>query len=421
MVVCACWQIISLFVLYIGGGPWKYFVRKTGSNDLKRVAEMYNVIKETLGSEEFAECVREGAKATVNRRSKHFVHGSNSFGASKRSMLRNVPLNKLVETSAAVGGAASAMESVLDCADATCGVEDVVAKVQAIRRQEGDIERAKEREALQSLKDFRLRNTASMRSSLASIGPGLADTACNYIPVPSPVHGVMAIEYDEHTAGDLAGDLLSFGNAQKMAEKNILGHCDANWSHLHRNIAADDSSESSEADSDDYDGPCWLRQTCMCGEDDQRVDRIRNRVLRLCKQSMPFSRDKWKREALGCARIIIKFIPEIPAGGDVDEDLASFWGLDDDFRYMYISHMSFSPYCPMVQYAEEASDADALGAARAANEIAIKVNTRFSLSTKANECAMLYIQIFNVVFKILNTIVSMYLFHRSYGNMFRFV
>ena len=219
MVVCACWQIISLFVLYIGGGPWKYFVRKTGSNDLKRVAEMYNIIKETLGSEEFAECVREGAKATVNRRSKHFVHGSNSFGASKRSMLRNVPLNKLVETSAAVGGAASAMESVLDCADATCGVEDVVAKVQSIRRQEGQIEQAKEHEALQSLKDFRLRNTASMRSSLASIGPGLADTACNYIPVPSPVHGVMAIEYDEHTAGDLAGDLLSFGNAQKWLRR----------------------------------------------------------------------------------------------------------------------------------------------------------------------------------------------------------
>ena len=360
-------------------------MKKSGSNDLKMLGDLYRTMKLTLGSEDFEECLREGA-AAVGRRKAGGLNGFGSFGPRRRQVQQFYRNKLIVAARASAGEAATSMDSILDRADANDDeVEDVIDTVRSIRREAGTLAATTEHQHLQALIDFRQENLAEVRSTLA--GVGLAETANNYIPVPSPVHGVKAIAYDPHTAGDLAGDLLSCRASAGSQSGNIFQHCDTSWSNLNRDIGADESGPSSEADSDNYDGPCWVRQTCMCGVDDERVDAIRNRVLRLCKISMPFSGDIWKREALGSARIILKFIPELPPCEDGDQDVAAFWGLDEDFRYLHISSMSFSPYCPMVQVAEEASDADALGAARAHNEVAIKVGTRCILLTKANECA----------------------------------
>jgi hypothetical protein len=90
----------------------------------------------------------------------------------------------------------------------------------------------------------------------------------------------------------------------------------------------------------------------------------------------PYSQDLWKRAALGAGRIILRFVSSLLEGaGDVNADeLAEFWGLMDDERFWHVSHMSFSPYEPMLQSAQIATDGEAMGAACGAGEIALKVS-----------------------------------------------
>ena len=70
-------------------------MRKTGSNDLKWVGEIYRTMKATLGSEEFEECLREGAAATGRRKEAvarvRIVPGTGQFKINGRDLASYFP------------------------------------------------------------------------------------------------------------------------------------------------------------------------------------------------------------------------------------------------------------------------------------------------------------------------------------------
>lgn len=361
-----------------GGGSWRAYVRKQRSNKMSDIAVLYRALKEAGDSPEWHDCVEQGRIATDTHKSSVVVHGETSFGPSRRSVASNAcrdnAIALLADHDHSRGMAAfRAVDSALPFHGS---VEGVLKQASAIQRASSVVARHETRAIDNALAKFQSDHSASWRSEVSKHVRGFVNVDQSFVATPGPVGGVKCLSYDPHSSGDLSSDLCSHIHQHGLHKYPLQAAMRSHWSSLHRPIDTEEPDVSSDSDDDNAHGSCWLLGTCVCGDEGQRVFAVRNRLLRVVKTMCPYSQDLWKRAALGAGRIILRFVSSLLEGaGDVNADeLAEFWGLMDDERFWHVSHMSFSPYEPMLQSAQIATDGEAMGAACGAGEIALKVS-----------------------------------------------
>lgn len=69
-----------------GGGPWRAFVRRRRSNNLREVANLYRVEKAIPDSEVMRACIEEGVAGAARRRGPGLRKGETSFGPKHKSI-----------------------------------------------------------------------------------------------------------------------------------------------------------------------------------------------------------------------------------------------------------------------------------------------------------------------------------------------
>ena len=361
-----------------GGGRFRAFQRHIGSNNMTEVGRLYSQVKDLVGDEVMEKCLREGKEAKERWKDGDNV-GQTSFGPSKKAIDR-LQMRRCVgaeiATQAVVGGIADSLDRTID--EASVGdkkISDVLTKVRSVNKALTKTARVHEQQCISELREFRDRHSDAYRAEISTIAvSNVVQPLSAFDAAPSPAVGVNAVTFNTHTIGDIAADLCSYCANISGSHGNLLRSAESSWGHLHRELDGSESSESSSADEDTLDGDCLLLGSCICDVDGARANTKRNRFLRIMKDFFRMS-FKELRGYLGGSRVIAKLQPSMPA--DTDEtaavELAELWGLDSDVRYLHISDMNFTPYDPIVQFATEATEEEALGAAKGDGETALKV------------------------------------------------
>ena len=282
-----------------GGGAWRAFVRQLRSNNLREAAILYRELKAGGPSDAWSAILEQGAIATGQHKS-GVDKGNCSFGPRRR----DVASARARQTALALRGdgdhtRAMAAYTAVDAAGHCAGsVESVMKMASSIARATAAESRQSQRDVDAALTKFSDEHTVSWREDLMKCGANLAEASKSFVATPGPVHGVTSLVYDVHSSGEIASDLCSYAHSLGVHHSSLQQAMRAHWAHLHRPIDASRADESSESDSDNAHGSCWLLQTCVCDEEGQRVLQIRNRVLRAMKSYLPYSNQTWKRAAL---------------------------------------------------------------------------------------------------------------------------
>jgi hypothetical protein len=366
------------------GGAWRAFVRKMASRNLREVAEMYNIAKATLGDQVFRECVELGREATAAN-----IAGrvGNSFGPSRRDVQRKVKKLQLAAQMDAIGAGgadvsrAAKLESVL--LDATTYDYSMDETTQIARRlvlEAGRLKGMQEKRDADDVARFVDAATARWRAEVATLGPDMAELCEKLVASPPPCSGLVAFRPAPTSTVADADELLSYAETlpTKSSGTDFLRSVDTLWVHAHRekrNDREDVAKSSSSEDEEAAESWCFLQGKCLCPREGVMLHRFRNSVLRGMKVALPFSgNENWRRPLLGQGEVLLKFVAApVVSVADDDAELAELWGMEDLVVIWHVSHMSYSPYKPMLQSMTIASEEEAAKAGRVHPEVCLKV------------------------------------------------
>ena len=364
-----------------GGGGFRDFQRLTHSNNTQEVARLWNQLKLVAGSEVMEKCLRDGSEATKAWREGTSV-GSTSFGPSMKEV-KSIQRKRIVEAQLSAQGTSSIddkalVDQAIDSARAGGeNVSSVLSQIVGVRRQLHAVSRQSDNTSLLALERFRQEKSEAYRNVITQDAPiDFKAHLQTFEASPPPATGVSALSFRVSAVGDLAADMCSYCDTIAPGQGNMMRSVEATWSHLHRELDGSESGDSSEADVEQLDGCCLEYGMCICDGEGAKLWTMRNRFLRVMKDLFNM-KHKDLRELLGQGRIFVHLKPSMPVDTDEAEsaELAELWGLEEDHRYFHISDQCFKPYDPFVETAKEATDAEALGAAKGLGEIALKVLT----------------------------------------------
>jgi len=349
------------------------------TNDFKAVSEMYKQIKDVVGNEVMEKCIAEGKAATASWRNGS-VNGDTSFGPS-RKLIHKCQLEATTKAELAIFDANGLQKQVDTTIDSAISGGDTVANTLttliSVNRTVCKRNYAQSQQEELDIKQFRDANSQACRDEVAEAATTdvSRELQC-FQAAPPPATGVTCLEYNAMSAAELAGNLCDYCENGKLRQGNIMRCIDARWSHLHREIDGSESEASSEPDPETLDGCCYAHKMCVCSVEGQRVLAMKNRFLRIMKDTFRLSTHKDWRGFLAIGRIFVHLRPSMPSDTPAAEaaELAEQWGLDTDNRYLHISHHCFAPYDPLVEFAAEATEEEAIGAGRVDPELALKVS-----------------------------------------------
>ena len=354
-----------------GGGPWRAFMRKMGSNDAKEVSRLYNLAKANVGDEVFAECLQEGAEATMRRR---LTNGAVSFGPKASVVARETAsLQIQARVAQAAGLDAVAIDGLMaDVRLHDYPLDEALDMATKMQRQLVRASTNSERAADKCIAEFERANTSNWNAELAALAPGVAAASSgSLVAEPSPIPGALVFRLQDAPAVADASELVEYCRGMSLHHTYLLDALDKQWGALHQTVSddAEDSKDSSPEDEAIRQSQCWLVGTCVCGAQGQAIRQLRARLLRFLKDAHPVR--SAAHENLCQGRVFLKF--EASVAGDDDGGLAEFWGIDSDDMFVQVAHINFSPYAPMLQPMRWPTDEDRASACAAANEITLKV------------------------------------------------
>ena len=359
-----------------GGGAWRAFVRKQGSNDLTEVGRLYRALRDNVGDEVMAECIAEGQAATARRRAGHV---GNSFGPSQKDVVRAQHRRCLASQAqqlASEGGEDAAFDKLMqDARVQNYSVEQAAKMARVMHRHVGQVARERHAADDRAMHEFPVQNTEPWREELTSAAPALRSSGGDLVAMPSPIAGARAFCLPLSGVAKCSHDLVAYCKDISTHQSNLLHNLDVQWARLHQ-VQRDDDADARESSESDGDGAndiveCWRAGFCLCDEAGTAIWRFRNAFLKALKQAFPFSAEPWKRVALGAGRAIVKLM----SGGLIDggDDVAELWGIGNELVFWHVSDMSFRPYLPTVQEMHVGSECDVADACPAEGEIVLKV------------------------------------------------
>ena len=360
-----------------GGGAWRSFVRKQRSGDLRTVGQMYRALQAAGGPGLLQDCIREGEAATSRHKA---GRGGNSFGPAASAIRRQVQSRELAVRAQRLqqDGGDAALDILLgDAAAHNYNLGETIAMAKKLHCKVNELVRNEEKAAADAVQQFAVEKTREYRNAIAQVMPSDSKSAAgSFIARPAGLAGAQVVESTSTWSADAAAKLASHCAALGR-RSNVLTALDHEAAYLHstkRNDAEDEKMVSSSDDEADKDTLCWLRGGCMHGEDGRKQWGIRNDILAAMKVACPIG--SLERDALQDGRVFIRLMPSVlepPSDCRLSlAELSELWGLDTCARFWHVSHMSFSPYHPMVQEMIVAIEREALTAAPGDGEIALK-------------------------------------------------
>ena len=337
-----------------GGGAWRAFVREMGTNDLSEVGNLYRVIKNTVGSEEFAECLEVGLAAT-RRRSDGMK--ANSFGPSRKDLNRHRAKHaSLAIERVVVAHEGNAFDSVMETAVANgYTLKETSDAIKNVIRARNRSKRKREEEENVAIKAYEVANATRIQNHIAAVAPEASRFVAHYRARPPPASCVTIAEQATSAVVDPCSSLLQYCKDLGANHCNSLSALDQSWAlkHVAHECGHEDNKDSS-TDEEQVDDRCYKARICLCGHQGNQIGELRNSVLRALKLTFHV-KEPWKREKLTDKKFLLHMRPR-PMEDYDDGALASFWGLGSDEHYWHVPFQNLAPYCPEIGEMELASD-----------------------------------------------------------------
>lgn len=365
-------------VAVVEGSGGRSYTAAGGTNDLKKVGEMYK----HRDAQTIDRNARDGASATVRYRQGGLPSGS--FGP-KPSVVEKQTSRKAV--TAIVARAASralsrheAMDNLLEGAEHQCNsqLDTLLKQARSLDRELRRREVDEEKKDAEVVAKFSKENTNQVWGQLLRFCPELQPLSARYLPVPI-ANGAIAFESQ---ASAIASDVSSLANVVSELggrKTNIKAVVAAEWSKANRLLGSfSDATDKTEHLLDMPESSCWKAGHCLHTPFGKQLHKFRNRVLKALKEEFN-TRDKIaERKLLADSMVVICLKGKV--AGQTDE-LASFWGTDE--QYYHISSMSFSPFEPMLDRLTEVNESDLDLAAAGPGEVALQVGPLSSIVVSA--------------------------------------